>query len=46
VVVEVDVGMVKSKKSVLLVPIINTNQHNKILVVYHNGAYVGLFLVA
>ena len=32
--------MVKSKKSVSLVPIINTDQYNKILVVYQNGAYL------
>jgi len=30
----------------LLVPIINKDQHNKILVVYQNGDYVGLFVVA
>lgn len=41
-----DVGVAKSKKSVLLVPIINTDQHNKILVVYQNGTYIGLFVVA
>lgn len=44
--VEVDVGVAKSKKSVLLVPIINKHQHNKILVVYQNDAYTGLFVVA
>jgi hypothetical protein len=40
------VGVVKSKKSVLLIPIINTDQHNKIMVVYQNVAYIGLFVVA
>jgi len=41
----VDVGVVKGKKSVLLVPIINTDQHNKILVVYQSVAYIGLFVI-
>lgn len=44
--VGVDVGVAKSKKSVLLVRTINKDQHNKILVVYQNGAYIGLFVVA